>query len=59
MVVSPLSETVPVPVLKVPVPVWEKLPEASARPVAPEIAPPELMSSVLESSWNVPVALPI
>ena len=59
MVVKPFKDTVPVPVLKVPVPVWTKLPEAILIPVAPVIAPPEEMSRFVVSKAKVPEPPPI
>ena len=58
MVVLPLRLIAPVPVPKVPVPVWLTLPVV-AMPVAPVIAPPVDTLRVLLVSWKVPVELPM
>jgi hypothetical protein len=55
----PFRVTVPLPVLKVPAPAWEKLPEARARPVAPEIAPALEISMLVVSRAKVPEPPPI
>ena len=59
MVVKPFRATVPVPVEKVPVPDWAKLPEAMLMPVAPVIAPAEEISMLVVSRAKVPAPPPI
>ena len=55
----PFRVTVPLPVLKVPAPAWEKLPEARARPVAPLMAPALLISMLVVSRAKVPAPPPM